>query len=301
MGQEAADNPLVSIVIPTYNYSTYVMTAIQSCLDQTYPNIEIIVGDDGSTDKTRELVEKNFGEKVMYIFQENSGVSAARNKGMHQARGEFLTFLDADDYLTPESIELRMDIFRRYPDIGIVVGESYTKNAGGDKLSYRPRQKADIVGKRFHEDLLLKRLAFATCTALVRSSLAKQVEFPPHISNGEDIAYFTRIFFSTDGYYLARPTAVIVHHPDSQRYNIEKIKKQNLDLVRTIFDDPFYNNALAHLRREFTSARFLSLSRSLFLAGERTLSRQYYLAGIAAKPSNVLKLNYLTKFLRSWF
>src|SRR5208283_3508426 len=84
-------SPLVSIIIPTYNYGRYLVKAIQSCLGQTYGNLEIVVVDDGSTDDTRAVVQ-GFGDRVVYVFQQNQGVSAARNSGLDRASGAFVAF-----------------------------------------------------------------------------------------------------------------------------------------------------------------------------------------------------------------
>lgn len=296
--QEHESSPLVSIIIPTYNYAPYVTKAVSSCLEQTYKNIEIIVVDDGSTDNTAQVLGE-FGSAVNYIFQENRGVSAARNKGMEHVRGDYITFVDADDYLTRESLEERLQILIKKPDIGIVVSDKYTTSTEDETLLYEPALKKDKVSETFYKDLLLKKMSFATAAALIRTSVARKFTFPEHITNGEDIAYFTKIFFSTRGYYLAKPTVVIMKHPDSQRHDIEKIKKQDMSLVHTIFDDPFYKGRLDILRKRFTSNRYLSLSRSFYLSGESRLAKQYYIKGIMHKPLQIFKLNYLSKFIRS--
>lgn len=299
-----AHSPLVSIVIPTYNYATYLPKALASCFDQTHENIEIIVVDDGSTDATREVVEE-FWDRVQYVYQENSGVSAARNKGLELASGEFTTFLDADDYLTEDSIETKLQILLEHKDIGIVVSNSYRQkesNEGAESpLTFRPKVKRNLISDKFYEGLLLQKISFATCTALIRTDLAKRFQFPPGITNGEDIAYFTKIFFCSKGCYLAEPTAVVVKHPASLRENIEKIKNQDMALVHAIFDDPFFAGELEYLRKDFESASYLSLSTSLYRAGEMKLARRYYLAAIKHKPRNILRMNTLTKFLRSFF
>ena len=289
--------PLVSVIIPTYNYASYVTRTVSSCMEQTYKNIEIVVVDDGSTDNTAQVLGE-FGSAINYIFQENRGVSAARNKGMEHARGDYITFVDADDYLTKESLKERLDILLKKPDIGIVVSDKYTTSLLDDTLSFKPALKKDKISETFYKDLLLKKISFATATALMRSSVAKKCSFPENITNGEDIAYFTKIFFSTKGYYLAKPTVVIMKHPASLRHDIEKIKRQDMNLVQTIFDDPFYKGSLNFLRKRFSSNRYLSLSRSFYLSGELNLARQYYLKGIALKPSQLIKLNYLSKFVR---
>ncbi|NLE29707.1 MAG: glycosyltransferase family 2 protein [Phycisphaerae bacterium] len=293
-------HPLVSIVIPTYNYSAYIGTAIRSCLEQRHQPVEVIVVDDGSTDGTSELIQKEFGDKVDYLYQSNQGVSSARNRGLARAKGEFIIFLDADDYLTPDAVTLRLGPMQENLDIGIVITQNYTREENCTHLRYRPKRKTDQIAANLYKALLLKRISFATCAAMMRTDIARRFEFPTRISNGEDVAFFTKILFSTKTYYLAKPTAVVLKHSDSQRYNIEKIKKQNMNLVMEIFDDPFYGGRLEPLRKDFTSGRFLSLSRSMYLSDEKHLARQFYLEGICAKPINILKLNYLTKFLRCW-
>ena len=246
------------------------------------------------------MIRKEFGGQVNYVYQPNQGVSAARNLGLLRAKGKFIIFLDADDYLTRDAVALRLKPLQENPDVGIVITQNYTREKDRTDPIYRPKFKTDKISEKLYKPLLLKRIAFATCAALVQTDLARRFEFPVQISNGEDVAFFTKILFSTKAYYLAKPTAVVLKHSDSQRHNIEKIKKQNMNLVKEIFDDPFYGGMLEPLRNDFASGRFLSLSRSMYLSGEKRLARQYYLEGISAKPINILKLNYLTKFLRCW-
>jgi glycosyltransferase involved in cell wall biosynthesis len=92
-----ASEPLVSVIIPTYNRGALIGRAIDSVRAQTYPNIEIIVVDDGSTDDTQDRL-RQYGDGVRVVSQENAGPAAARNKGIAQARGEYIAFLDSDDY-----------------------------------------------------------------------------------------------------------------------------------------------------------------------------------------------------------
>ena len=104
--------PLVTIVIPTYNRGQVIQGAINSSLDQTHPEIEIIVVDDGSTDDTEKiiasLISRAPGRELRYLKQENAGASAARNTGMLAAKGDFIQFLDSDDFLFSEKIEKQL-------------------------------------------------------------------------------------------------------------------------------------------------------------------------------------------------
>ncbi len=107
-------DPVVSIIIPTFNRAKKIEASISRALAQTYPNIEVIVIDDGSTDET-ELVVTTFVRKdrrVHYFKIPNSGISAARNKGAKEARGEFIAFIDDDDELMPSYLETILPRFR---------------------------------------------------------------------------------------------------------------------------------------------------------------------------------------------
>ncbi len=112
---------LVSIIIPAYNAEKYVKAAIDSVLHQTYPNIEVVVVDDGSTDSTKAIIEElACGDNRVRVFsQKNVGQSAARNAGIGQARGEYVAFLDADDLFLPEKIERQVRYLEAHPDCGI--------------------------------------------------------------------------------------------------------------------------------------------------------------------------------------
>lgn len=100
---DTSSNKLVSVVIPAYNYGRYIGECIDSVLNQTYKNIEIIVVDDESTDNTKDVCEQY--PTVKYIWQKNKGLSGARNTGITQAKGEYITCLDADDKLLPGAVE----------------------------------------------------------------------------------------------------------------------------------------------------------------------------------------------------
>ncbi len=291
---------VVSIIIPTYNYAIYLSTAIQSCLNQTYKPIEIIIVDDGSTDDTKEVVKK-FDDRIIYFYQKNGGVSAARNKGLELAKGNYLAFLDSDDYLTSDSIELKMEILKKYPDIGIVFSSTYSQTYGQEGLRYNRRFKKfikPIISDRFYEDLLFRKIPFQPSAHLIRSALAKRFRFPTNMSNGEDLVFFIKIFFSTKGYYLPKPTAVNIRHSISLRHGIEGIREDRF--IETIFDDPFYRGALDSLRRSCTAHRYLELSRRFFLSGERELAKNYYMKAIVTSPKSLLRLKYLLKFINAY-
>lgn len=111
--------PRVSVIIPTYNHAQFVVQAVESALAQTYADLEVIIVDDGSTDDTQAVLAR-YGAEINYIYQENQGLSAARNAGISVARGDYFLFLDADDLVLANKLELQVSIVDAQPDFGLV-------------------------------------------------------------------------------------------------------------------------------------------------------------------------------------
>lgn len=106
------ENWLVSIILPTYNRATFIEAALESVLAQTYANWECIIIDDGSSDNTKEILEKYQDERFRYIYQENQGVSGARNTGIAETRGEVIALLDSDDVWMPNKLATQIKYMR---------------------------------------------------------------------------------------------------------------------------------------------------------------------------------------------
>lgn len=120
--------PLISVIIPTFNASGYLPKAIESVMNQTYTNFEVIIIDDGSTDNTRSIIKES--EKVKYFYQENKGLSSARNAGMQKSNGKYLVFLDADDWLENEALMQNYLVIKDRSEIAFVSGNYYLLRAG---------------------------------------------------------------------------------------------------------------------------------------------------------------------------
>ena len=96
VSKETESSPLITTIIPAYNVEEYVINAIQSVLDQSYKNVELIIVNDGSTDNTEQIIKENY-PSINLITQKNKGLSGARNTGIENSKGEYIAFLDADD------------------------------------------------------------------------------------------------------------------------------------------------------------------------------------------------------------
>jgi glycosyltransferase involved in cell wall biosynthesis len=133
------DDGLVSVIVPTYNRAYCICRAIESVLGQTYPNVEVLVVDDGSTDDTAALIKSSYAgdARVHYLYQPNAGVSAARNTGIRAARGRYVAFLDSDDQWKPWKLEVQLACFRSFPEVGMVWTNFEAINAAGEVVESR--------------------------------------------------------------------------------------------------------------------------------------------------------------------
>lgn len=122
------ETPLVSVVIPAFNSSDYLAETLKSVSGQTWPNREIIVVDDGSTDGTAQVAQRS---DVAYFYQKNQGPPAARNRGIRACRGDFIAFLDSDDVWLPEKTQRQVELLQSNPRLGFVLCRMRTRLAPG--------------------------------------------------------------------------------------------------------------------------------------------------------------------------
>jgi len=214
---------MVSIIIPTYNSGKYLLEAIESCLNQTYKNIEIIVIDDGSTDNTKYLLKNYIEEgKIKYFYQQNRGRSAARNLGLEKASGEFIQFLDADDYIHHKKIEKQIKLFNKNKDIGLVYcGAIYIKdNVQIHKLLKKVRSK----------NFLYKLIQgnFLPIHAPIFKSEFK-VKFDEQYSHMEDWDYWIRLVATSNakiGYINEFLTYIRVHDNNTSKKDLIMLENE---------------------------------------------------------------------------
>lgn len=152
---------LVSVIIPVYNSEKYLAEAIESVLAQTYCPTEVIVVDDGSTDRTPE-VAKQFSKKIRYYYQKNGGIGVARNTGVDVATGQFLAFLDSDDLWLKDKLMRQMAIFDVDPKLDMVFGhvEQFYSPELGENEKRHIRPSAEVMPGYLAGAMLIKREPF---------------------------------------------------------------------------------------------------------------------------------------------
>jgi glycosyltransferase involved in cell wall biosynthesis len=184
----------VSVVIPTYNSGRLVVEAIASALAQTHQPAEVIVVDDGSTDDTRARMAA-FESPVRYVYQENQGVAAARNRGIREATGEFVAFLDADDVWHPRKLEIQLECLRRNPELGLV-GTSTVDWPNEPFPSGERFANPEPALVRLKD--LVVRNQFVTSSVLVRRPVLDRIgEFDRALHGPEDYDLWLRVAQAT--------------------------------------------------------------------------------------------------------
>ena len=177
-----AENPLVSIVIPCYKQGHFLREAIESCLYQTYPNLEIIVIDDGSPDDTTK-VATSFAN-VLCLRQQNQGLAASRNRGLRESKGEYLIFLDADDRLKPSAVELGLKHLVGNRSAAFAYGRCHLIDRDGRFLSISNQP----IVRSNHYERLLSRSILPNPGGIMfrRRSLEEAGGFNPEVPGAED-------------------------------------------------------------------------------------------------------------------
>lgn len=190
------ENPLVSVIIPSYNSRQWVAKAIDSVLDQTYQNIEIIVIDDGSTDATKDFIQENYGknERIRYLFQSNSGVSRARNFGIEQAKGHLISFLDADDWLLPEKVARQVEFLQAHPEYQVAYCDFWNAyNREGPLEVPTGGWLIKGVSGQILPDLLARTVIIMHATLVRRECLEKGGSFREDLPYAEDWEFWMRL------------------------------------------------------------------------------------------------------------
>lgn len=228
-----SSNPLVSVIIPSFNSKAYVMQSIQSVKNQSYPNIEIIVVDDGSTDNTVQVL-KDFQAKESFqlITKKNSGPGGARNAGMTAAKGEYICFLDADDQLLQESIAKRIDVMKSHTEVDLVFTD-VTRLDTKDKPGYAFLSHHDFLAKfknaidksidktyyfndQYFDCAILHFPFIWTSSVMVKSSvIARCGYFNETWKGSEDIDYWLRVSEQGKLAYIDEPLTQWHHYYSS--------------------------------------------------------------------------------------
>ena len=236
---------MISVIIPLYNKAESIATALDCVLEQTYQDFEVVVVDDGSTDEGAAIVEQYTDSRVRLVRQENAGVSAARNRGIAEAKGEYVAFLDADDEWLPEYLEVQYSLTLRYPQCDVFATNYIFRGFTGNKvttvLRKLPSKAQDFEMTNYFEVAYSSHPPLWTSAVMVcKDAIEKVGGFPVGVKSGEDLLTWARLAIKYRIAYFVRPLAI---------YNLgEGYDKKNLPPRRQDACDPVGKELLAIYR-----------------------------------------------------
>lgn len=269
-------NPKVSIVIPTYNQADFLPKAIQSALNQTYRDWEMIIVDDGSTDNTEEIVKGYKESRIRYIVKKyNFGVSAARNTGIKNSGGKYIAFLDSDDEWFPEKISCQMKIFQKEDSkCGVVCTGGYIIKDNKKTISIK---SISLSSNSFYRKILLENTV-GTSTVLVKKECFEKVGlFDESLKNCEDWDMWIRIAKYYKFIFIKLPLIKYYIHPGQQSENIfSKVNARKRILFK--YQDELNNRKFVY------SYHYYKIGNLCCLSGKIREGRKYLFKGILVYP-----------------
>lgn len=272
--------PKISVIIPTFNRAHLIAKAIESVLNQTITDFELIVVDDGSTDNTEEVVHSFTDPRLRYLKQLNGGPSVARNAGIQAATGEFIAFLDSDDLFLPEKLSVQMAKVVDNPAVGLVYGLylSNTEREGSLKVAGVCYPQLEL------RDLLLGP-AFQWSTVLIRRALLEQAGGFDETLGGEDWELTLRLALAgCQMVCVAEPVSIVRRQPISNTRDLQYMSSLLAVLDKT-FSDPRMPSDLLNLRDLARASQLLRIAASAYVTSNFEMGRQMLQRALATCPS----------------
>lgn len=284
--------PRVSVIIPAYNGAAYLDQAIESALHQEGTDLEIIVVDDGSTDDTDKVLARYHG-KVVSLYQENRGMASARNQGIAASTGEFLAFLDQDDYWLDRKLTAQLALFERRSQVGLVYSDSLflqgTRYLTDTFFTLCPPHRG-----RVFVQLLLDSFIPIPTVVVRRECLEDVGLFDERLRICADYDLWLRVAARYDVDYVPAPLAVYRRHEGNTSKNAEVALTEAIRITDAYLSDPTMPRVDARLARNRRAALWWQLGVSRLQDGRRKPARRAFLEVARLNPRSVLPyLGYL--------
>lgn len=277
-------NPKISIIVPIYNAEDFLSDCIHSILSQTYKNFELILIDDGSTDKSKYIYSSITDKRVRILHQNNTGASSARNTGLHAATGEYITFVDADDTISPNMLSVMTNaIISTNADMAVY------------NLKNRHQTKEHPATWTLFEAISYN-YCWETCGKLIRRSMISH-PFDLEIVIGEDLLFYYDNYKTNQNYVFVDENDLYHYnlHPGSLMHNKTTLKDIScLDVLLRIINDVELSLDL----RTFYKAYYIQVYYRLFARSSRSpqieLARKRYYKYIKPFYKDAKQYHYVT-------
>lgn len=254
--------PLISVILPVYNGASFIRDAIDSVLDQTLRDFELIVVDDGSTDETPAILQQYRDPRFCVITQPtNQGGGVARNRGIEAACGRYIAMIDADDRACPTRLERQLAFMERNPDIALIGSWSRIVDQSGRPTGRIKRNPSDVSAVRAR---LLFRCCISHRSVMVRAEALKAFRYDPEFRLSQDFDLFVRMARSLN---LGNVPEVLMdgrkHVQQISRAKLSEVKHYNIRVIRDQFISIGMNFSSSDLEKHFFLSRPKMLGAAL--------------------------------------
>lgn len=291
--------PQVSVVIPTFNRFELLSQALQSVLEQTYKDMEIVVVDDGSNDNTREKLEdyvKKYG--IRYVYQKNQGLPSARNTGILKSSGRYIAVLDDDDLWYPYTVEKQVNELGRYPDFGMVYSDVMMIDEKGNELGLRANRL--LPSGDIYEEVTSGRVLCLMGTIMVRRNIVDEIGmFDPELKRYQDVDFVRKVAEKNKIKFIDVPLVKYRKHPNAMTAK----KKYDLIYIKKRFQNIFVSERFSRMNKNFQadihSKYFFQLGKGYFQLSRHSLARKYFLKSIYCSPKRLKSAEIYRSLARS--
>ena len=304
--------PTVSVIIPTYNCEIYIAETLNSVLHQTFQDLELIVVDDGSTDRTRQIVA-SYGASVRLVTQANSGVCAARNRGIQEAAGRYLCLMDHDDYWFPDKLALQLEQMIRHPEVGLVYSTFAWWNPDSEGVfpdpgNYKDDSSTSEIDEEFSGwiyHLLLLDCWVLTSSALIRAEVFDKCgTFDESLPYSEDWDLWLRISREFPFIKLTKSLTLYRQHPRQGNLITRNIDYRTELLARAVAKWGLCSpDGRCITRRQFSEAisRYhMEFGLRHLMAGNLRIANHSFLKSWLISPIRLKRLAYIPAGLLGW-
>ncbi len=268
--------PKVSVIMPTFNRAAYLQEAIESVLEQTYIDYELIIIDDGSVDNTKEVCAK-YGEKVRYLYQENKGSPSARNYGISQARGKYIALLDDDDRWVPHKLQIQVDFMEKHPELAFICSSAYVI----DQVDNATKFFGVSSSENSFDHLILGNFVFHL-TVLAKKEIILEIGgYDTNLLLCQDYDLWLRIAKKHPFCCIDEPLAYYRIHPQNISHKVEAALANEEEILRKkelMSDLPFFR--VQHIR----AVHYMQFAKNFIKIGAYEKAKMCFLKAILCSP-----------------
>ena len=277
--------PLISVVMTSYNHQNYISEAIESVLNQTFKDFELIIVDDASTDNSVELINhyQKKDPRIKTIFHSsNKGIPETTNDGFEIARGQFAAYTNSDDVWIPEKLEKQIQILEKNPDF-VVWSDAMIIDANGRETGQLFSQMQDIVGRKksgYIFPQLVKGNFICAISVIFATRIARQIKFDTNLSYANDYKFMIDVSKNHHFYFISEPLVKYrIHGQNSILKNREGWERDNFIIAQYVIRK--YGNEIPN---DFKAILYRRIGKYLFKRKHYAVSRKCFWASIITNP-----------------